>query len=62
MIYNYLDVWDIKLIKENMTDLEDLLSVIDDLLGVASDIAYDNGFEDGYSSKCLGDHNMEEDE
>lgn len=61
MEYNYLDNWDIKLIKENITDLEDLLLVIDDLIGVASDNAYDNGFNDGYS-KCLGDHEMEEDE
>lgn len=61
MIYNYLDNWEIQLIKENMTDLEDLLLVIDDLIGVASDNAYDNGFGDGYS-QCLGDHEMEEDE
>lgn len=52
MIYNYLDDWDIKLIKEHMTDLEDLLLVIDDLIGVASDNAYENGFEDGYSSNA----------
>lgn len=53
MRYNYLDNWDIKLIKENMIDLEDLLSVIDNLIGVASDNAYDNGFDDGYDQAML---------
>ena len=37
MGYKYLDRWDIKLMEDNMSDLEDLLPVIDDLIGVAVD-------------------------
>ena len=48
MLYNYLDNYDIKLIKENMNDLDDLLLVIDDLIGVASD----NAYEIGYNVAC----------
>ena len=48
MRYEHLDNYDIKLIKENMNDLEDLLLVIDDLLGVASDNAFEIGQQDGY--------------
>lgn len=59
MGYNYLDRYDIKLIEDNMTCLEDLLSVIDDLIGVAVNDTYDNGFDDGYS-KCLEDYDMGE--
>lgn len=59
LIYDYLDSWDIKLIEDNMTELNDLLLVIDDLIGVASDNAYDNGFGDGYS-QCIEDHELEE--
>lgn len=44
MEYDYLDDYDIKLIKENMNDLNDLLAVIDDLIGVASDNAYELGY------------------
>lgn len=51
MRYNHLDNWDIKLIKENMTDLEDLLLVIDDLIGVASDNAYDEGYDQAMLDK-----------
>ena len=43
MRYNYLDEWDIKLIKDNINDLEDLLLVIDNLIGVASDNAFELG-------------------
>lgn len=56
---NYLDRYDIRLIRDNMDDLEDLCNVIDNLIGVAVDDAYDNGFDDGYS-KCLEDYDMEE--
>lgn len=48
MQYDHLDEWDIKIIKENMNDLEDLLLVIDDLIGVASDSAFELGVQDGY--------------
>lgn len=58
MTYNYLNNWDIKLIKENMTDLEDLLLVIDDLIGVASDNAYNDGYENGYHNGFEDDHSL----
>ena len=48
MRYNYLDEWDIKLIKDNMNDLDGLLLVIDDLIGVASDSAFELGQQEGY--------------
>lgn len=61
MRYNYLDEWDIQLIKDNTNDLEDLLLVIDDLIGVASDNAFElgqqEGYDEGYDQAFL---NMEE--
>lgn len=50
MGYNYLDRYDIKLIEDNMTCLEDLLPVIDNLIGVAIDLGRQEAFEEGYDT------------
>lgn len=57
MNYNYLDEWDIKLIEENINDLEDLLLLIDDLIGVASDNAFEIGQQEGYDQALLDKEN-----
>ena len=51
--YKHLDRYDIKLIKDNMYNLEDLLPVIDYLIGVAIDDAFNNGYKDGYDQAML---------
>lgn len=57
MRYEYLDIYDIKLIEDNMSDLEDLLPVIDNLIGVESDNAFElgrqYGFDEGYDQAKL---------
>ena len=47
MGYKYLDRYDIKLIEDNMHDLEDLLPVIDNLIGVERERAYTYGHDVG---------------
>ena len=49
MYYNYLDNWDIQRIEKVITNKDDLLSVIDDLLTTVSDNSYTNGYDEGYN-------------
>ena len=49
MGYNHLDRYDIKLIEDNMSCLEDLLPVIDNLIGVELDNAFELGQQEGHN-------------
>ena len=53
MLYNHLDNWDIKRIKDNSADVDMLLNIIDNLLNTNIDDAYECGYDIGYTQGCI---------
>lgn len=49
MAYVKLDNWDIKRIEDNMSDIQSLLLVVDDLIASYTGCAYEEGYHDGYN-------------
>lgn len=55
MIYKHLDGWDVQHIKDNVTDINSLLHLIDRYCDVAFDKGHNDGYIDGYIQCRLDD-------